>query len=228
MSEQLDNIQELLVKKAFTKQQVANITREVFDMFRKELKGIQDYLQPKMLQDAPLVELKYYDKGEFEMHLKFSGDTLVFMMHTNIFDFDTSHIIHKSGYIKEDHMRSFCGLIQVYNFLSDSLKYNREGDMGYLVARLFINKDRHFFVEGRRPLSFLYHDLACCEITAETVQSIIMESMNYCLNFDLLVPSIDMVNRITVEQKNNMSYSSGMPTGKRLGFQMSRDINNSD
>jgi hypothetical protein len=223
MDEKLDDIQKLLVQKSSTKQHVARITHEVFESFKKELKSIQEYLVPKMQLDAPLVELKYYDKGEFEMHLKFAGDTLVFMMHTNIFDFDGGHVLHKNPYIKEDPLRSFCGLIQIYNFLSDSLKYNRADDQGYLIARLFINNDRHFFVEGKRPLAFLYHDIACCEISRETVRSIIMESMNFCLNFDLLVPPIDMVSYITVDQKNQLSYSSGMPTAKRLGFQMGTD-----
>jgi hypothetical protein len=224
MDEKLDEIKDLLLQKSFTKQLVSKTTHEVFDLFKKELKAIQEYLSPKMLTEAPLVELKYYDKGEFEMHLKFSGDTLVFMMHTNIFDFDNSHVIHKNEYIKEDHMRSFCGLIQVYNFLSDSLKYNREGDQGYLIARLFINKDKHFFVEGKRPLSFLYHNIDCCEISEETVRRIITEAMTFCLNFDLLAPPIDLVSYITVEQKNLMSYSSGVPTAKRLGFQISSEL----
>lgn len=224
MDEKLEDIKELLVKKSYTKQQISKITKEVFEMFKKELKSVQDYLSPQMREAAPLVEVKYYDKGDLEVHLKFSGDTLVFMMHTNIFDFDSSHIIHKNPYIKEDLMRSFCGMIQVYNFLSDSLKYNREGDFGYLVGRIFINKDKHFFVEGKRPLSFLYHDIACCEINQETVRNIIKDSMNFCLNFDLIAPPIDLLNNISVEQKNLMSFSSGMPTAKRLGFQMSKDI----
>jgi hypothetical protein len=28
------------------------------------------------------------------------------------------------------------------------------------VARLFLNKDGHFFVQGKRQLGFLYNDLA--------------------------------------------------------------------
>ena len=54
----------------------------------------------------------------------------------------------KQKYVKEDKMRSFCGVIHVYNFLNDSFKYNRLNDVGNLVARIFVNKDKHFFVEG--------------------------------------------------------------------------------
>ncbi len=220
MDEKLNGIKNLLIQKSSTKQQIAKLTREVFELFKKELKSVQEDLAPKMLTEAPLVEIKYYDKGDLEVHLKFSGDTLVMMLHTNIFDFDSTHIIHKNQYILEDEMRSFCGMIQIYNFLSDSLKYNREGDLGYLIGRIFINKDKHFFIEGKRPLSFLYHDISSCKIEQDTIKKIVMESMNYCLNFDLLAPPIDMVNYISVEQKNMMSFSSGVPTGKRLGFQI--------
>ncbi len=228
MDEKLDGIKELLIKKSYTKQQISKITKEVFDLFKNELKSVQEYLSPQIATAAPLVEVKCYDKGDFEVHLKFSGDTLVLMMHTNIFDFDNSHIIHKNPYIKEDKMRSFCGMIQVYNFLSDSLKYNREGDYGYLIGRIFINKEKHFFMEGKRPLSFLYHDIASCEINSETVSNIIKDSMSFCLNFDLVVPPIEVVSNISVEQKNQMSFSSGMPTSKRLGFLMSKDIDEFD
>ncbi|MFI5221899.1 MAG: hypothetical protein ACHQK8_06210 [Bacteroidia bacterium] len=223
MEKDLDEIKELLLKKSFTKQQVSKITKEIFDHFKKELKAVQEYLSPLMLAEAPLVEVRYFDKGDFEAHIKFSGDTLVFMMHTNIFDFDPSHPIHHNPYIKEDEMRSFCGLIQIYNFLSDSIKYNREGDLGYLIGRVFINKEKHFFVDGKRPLSFQYHDISNSKINHETIHHIVKESMWFCLNFDLLVPPIDVVNFITVEQKNIMSFSSGMPVAKRLGFQMSKD-----
>jgi hypothetical protein len=47
--------------------------------------------------------------------------------------------------------------------------------------------------------------------------------MLFCLNFDLIVPPVDAINFITVEQKNIMSHSSGMPTSKRLGFSMQKD-----
>jgi hypothetical protein len=47
--------------------------------------------------------------------------------------------------------------------------------------------------------------------------------MLFCLNFDLLAPPVDAINYISVEQKNLMSYSSGMPTVKRLGFQLSTE-----
>lgn len=222
----INTIKELLCQKSKTKQHVFKITQAVFHDLKMVLRDIETELNPEVGNKAPLVEIKYYDKGDFEAHLKFSGDTLVIMMHTNVFDFDNNHYMSKTPYMKEDPMREFCGMIQIYNFLSDSLRYNREQDMGYLIGRIFVNKDNHFFVDGKRPLSFLYSDISKNTIEKDSLKNIIEEAMLYCLNFDLLVPPIDMISYITVEQKNLMSYSSGMPTGKLLGFTMQRDENN--
>lgn len=224
MSEsRIKEIQRLLCQKSHTKQHVYEITQDVFKRIKEVMRAMSEQLTPVMSDKAPNVEVKYSEPGNFEVHLKFSGDTIVVMMHTNVFDFDNSHHVGKTKYVQEDPMRVYCGLIQIYNFLSDSLKYNREQDMGYLIARLFINKEQHFFIDGKRPLSFIYNDLEKNVVSDAVLNHIVEEVMLFCLNFDLLVPPIDAINFITVEQKNLMSYSSGMPTAKRLGFVMEAD-----
>jgi hypothetical protein len=223
MASKITEIQELLCRKASTKQEVFRTTQTIFRDLKMVLRGIETELTPKLRDDAPFVEVKYSDKGDFEAHLKFGSDTLVLMMHTNVFDFDESHYINKSAYVKEDSLREYCGLIQVYNFLSDSIKYNRENDVGYLIARIFVNKDQHFFVEGKRPLSFMFSDLEKSIVSTDSMRTIVEEAMLFCLNFDLLAPPIESINYISVDQKNSMSHSSGMPTGKRLGFMMSTE-----
>ncbi len=223
MDSKILQIQELLCRKASTKQDVFRSTQVIFRDMKMVLRELETELSPKLLDEAPHVEVKYSDKGDFEAHLKFGGDTLVIMMHTNVFDFDENHFINKSAYVKEDTLREFCGMIQIYNFLSDSIKYNRDNDVGYLIARVFINKDRHFFVEGKRPLSFMFSDIEKNIVTSESLRTIIEEAMLFCLHFDLLAPPVESINYISVEQKNSMSHSSGMPTGKRLGFVMSSE-----
>ena len=219
----INEVKDLLCKKSKNKQAVFKITQATFRELKLVLLNIEAKLNPEVGDKAPLVEIKYYDKGDFEAHLKFSGDTLVIMMHTNVFDLDENHYLHKSNYLKEDEQRGYFGMIQVYNFLSDSLRYNREHDMGYLIGRIFINKDNNFFVDGKRPLSFMYSDLEKHTVNIESLTNIIEEAMLFCLNFDLRVPPIEMLNYITVEQKNMMSHSSGMPTAKRLGFSMQNE-----
>jgi hypothetical protein len=223
MDAKLNEIQELLCKKASTKQQVYRITQNSLRDLKMAMRNVETALTPGLAKDAPFVEVRYIDKGDFEAHLKFGGDTLVMMMHTNIFDFEDGHRINHSAYMKEDPLREFCGMIQVYNFLSDSLKYNRDNDFGHLIARIFINKDLHFFVDGSRPLSFLFADIEKHILTPENMQTIIEEAMLICLKLDLLAPAVESTNYISVEQKNMMSHSSGMPTGKKLGFVMRSD-----
>lgn len=223
METKIDDIYQVLSTKSCTKQLVYRNTLNSFQQFKKKLHEVEEKLSGKMAALDKGVEVKYSEKGDFEAHLKFSGDTLVLMMHTNVFDFAEDHHINKHPYIKEDRMREYCGLIQVYNFLSDSIKYNRQEDIGILIARIFINNDNHFFIEGKRPLSFLFNDISHHELNEERIQRIIEEAMLYCLNFDLIAPPVEAVNFITVDQKNMESYSSGFPTAKTLGFQMNRD-----
>jgi hypothetical protein len=223
MERKLSAINELLCKKSHAKQVAYQKTIDSFAKLKHEMKELEEEIMPCIQDDAPAVKIKYTDTGQFEAHLAFGGDTLVAMMHTNIFDFEDEHFINKNPYIIEDTTREYCGMIQIYNFLSDTLNYNRVQDVGYMVARIFINRDGHFFVEGKRPLSFLYSDIAKHSITGESLRHIVEECMLYCLNFDLIAPPIDAVRYITLEQKLAMSFSLGMPTLKRLGFRMSNE-----
>lgn len=172
---------------------------------------------------AVKLPFEFTDKGEFQFELKFGSDVLVFMLHTNVFEFDRGHEVRKTPYIKDDGERSYCGLIQVYNFLSDSFKYDRENDLGYLIARIFINKEKHYFVEGKREIGLLYNSFAVAEMTKEVVDQIITSSMDYCMNFDLLTPPFDEVKMVTVSEMIEYSQALRMKTGKRLGFRFQAD-----
>jgi hypothetical protein len=224
MENKFEKITQLLLQKSATKQLVYRNTKTAFAELKEVIKSVAEQLNAQVQPVDNSVEVRYYEKSEFEVHLKFSGDTLIFMMHTNIFDFDQQHYIHNMPYVKEDPMREFCGMIQIYNFLADSIKYNREGDVGYLVGRLFINKDFHFFIEGKRPLSYIFSDFGSNRIQTAAFEQIITGAIHYCLNFDLIAPPIENMSFITLEQKNIMSHSSGMPTGKRLGFMNHADL----
>jgi hypothetical protein len=223
--EKFTTILDGLKNKSSTKQNVYRITVEAFELFRQTAKDMAAELNARMHEVDPNVEVKTTDISDFEFHLKFSGDTLVFMMHTNVFSFPTDHFIPKSKYVKEDPFRGYCGLIQVYNFLSDSIKYNREGDLGYLIARLFVNKDQHFFIEGKRQLSFMFNNFEAQQITHEKVTEVLENAMSYCLDFELFTPPFETSQVITVEQKNQESYNSGNSTGKRLGFKFMTELN---
>ena len=176
--------------------------------------------------ESPDVTISYEESGDFDAKLKFSGDTLLFNMHTNVFDFEPSHPMKKTSYIKEDKMRSFCGVINIYNFLSDSLKYNRLNDAGFLIARVFVNKDSHFFVEGDKELGFLFNDFVNQKINNEQMENIINSAIEYSLNFDLQTPDFNAVKMVSVHQIIEANNSHKIKTSKRLGFKFSYETNN--
>jgi len=213
----IEEIVALMRGKSVAKQQAYTATLEVMNEFKKVMKGYEQNLNLQIQGLNKNIEVKYTDIGDFEAHIKFSGDTLVFMMHTNIFDFESTHAINKTKYVQADPLREYCGLIQVYNFLSDSLKYNRGGDMGTLVGRIFVNREKHFFMDGHRPFSFLYNDFEQLEMNEMYVNTILEDAMLHSLKLDLIAPPFEMFNIITVEQKNFNSYTSGFNT-PRLGF----------
>ena len=218
-----ERILNLLKNKAGTKQKVYRITKQVFGEIQEVLIDKATSLDAKISDED--FEISYQETGDFDAKLKFSGDTLLFHMHTNIFDFDPSHQIQNTLYVKEDKMRAFCGIINIYNFLSDSLKYNRLNDAGFLIARIFINKDRHFFVEGEEQLGFLFNDFVNQEINKEHIDNIVNSAMDYSLNFDLQTPNFNDVKVISIHQILDINNNHKIKTSKRLGFQFSNETN---
>ena len=218
------NILKLLKEKSSTKQKVYKITQDAFSQIQDVLSAKAKRLNTAVSDTN--VNISYEESGDFDAKLKFSGDTLLFHMHTNIFDFPSSHYIHSTSYVKEDNMRSFCGLINIYNFLSDSLKYNRLNDTGFLIARIFINKDSHFFVEGDKELGFLFNDFVNQRIDMEHMDNIINCAMKYSLNFDLETPDLNDVRMVSVHEILNINNNHKIKTSKRLGFKLSHETNN--
>jgi len=219
-----EKIVELLKTKSSTKQEVFRKTKLVFAEFQQYLKAKSDIINNELTDKD--VQVIYSSDGDFESKLKFSGDTLLFHMHSNVFDFPNSHSIHKKKYVKEDKLRSFCGVINIYNFLSDSFKYNRMNDAGYLIARVFINKDKHFFVEGDKQLGFLFNDFINQQINTVQIDKIINETMVYALNFDLQAPNFNDVKVVSVHQILDMNNNQKLKTAKRMGYKFSFETNN--
>lgn len=214
---------QMLKEKATMKQDVFKITMETFSDLKLVLKEVVGELSSVMAQVDSRIILDYISKNEFNAEIKIAGDTLIFQAHSNIFHFDKSHHIWNSSYVKEDHYRAYCGMINIYNFLSDSIKFNRENDLGYLVGRVFINKEKHFFVEGKRQLGFLYNNFPQSVMDKATVRSIVESAILYCLDFDLLTPSYDTMKEVSVQEIQELTKNMVITTGKRLGFKFQAD-----
>ena len=216
-------ILQLLKEKASLKQDVFHKTISAFNDMKKVIRGIADELRPKAAAIDQRLLVEFNDKSEFEVQLRVAGDVLIFHMHTNVFEFDTSHQIWKSSYVKETPSRSLCGMINVYNFLADSFKYNRSNDLGYLVARIFLNHENHYFVEGKRQLGFLYNDFANAVLDKNELGKIVESSIVYCLNFDLFTPPFEEMKVVSIAQTLEESSMMQLKTGKRLGFRFQAD-----
>lgn len=219
-----ESLLEAFVIKSTVKQKVYENTQQTFNLLKKVLKQIEEAYLAKIVNDVPAAVLPVYkERGPFEAEFKIAGDLLIFSMHSNVFEFDDKHPVWNTEYLKEDPLRSYCGTINIYNFLADSFKYNRVNDLGYLVARIFINKDNHFFVEGKRQADEVVKDFAMDTISPGILRQIVETAIQYCIEFDLLVPPYEQVKMATVDQMNQkMSYSK-MITGKRLGFGFKTD-----
>ena len=214
-------ILKLLKEKSATKQLIYRNTKEVFDDLVVSLKSKEKSLTSLLKNEVENVELEFKSNGLFDVQLKFAGDTLLFHMHSNIFDFPPTHEIFKSKYINSDKTRSFCGVINIYNFLSDSLKYNRLNDEGVLIGRIFINKEKKFFVEGDEDLGSLFKEFSKKEINSESIEEIINACMVFTLNFDLCSPNFNDVRLVSVHHLLTMSMNQKIKTSKRLGYQLS-------
>jgi len=213
-----------LIIKTNLKQEVYQNTIRMFEVLRDVLRELAEEYR-ELLKDkvADNVLPSFQEKGIFEAEFRLGGDVLIFSMHSNVFVFSREHPIWKLEYIKANPLKAYCGVFNIYNFLADSFKYNRFQDLGYLIARIFVNRENHFFVEGKRQSGELVKDFGSDELTRENLKEIIETAIKYAIDFDLLVPPYDQVKIATVEQMQVEINHSRIQTGKRLGFKFNSD-----
>ena len=216
-------IEQMLIDRSGMKQDVYARTKADFALLKQELEQLAEELAQSVEKRDPRLRLEFAEQGDFSAKVVIAGDTVVFSMHTNVFRLDQSNSLWKTGYLQDDEQRGYFGVVNVYNFLSDSFRYNRERDLGYLVARLFINKDGHFFLQGKKQLGFLYNDLAGSVMDQNRMRQVLTSVVLYVLNFDLLAPPYDQVSQVSVEEMKQLEANSMVSTGKRLGFRFQAD-----
>jgi len=213
-----------MITKTNLKQDVYRKSAAIFVLLKEVLKELAEEYREKLKNkvDDNILPV-YQEKGPFEAEFKLGGDMLIFSMHSNVFVFDREHPIWKLDYVKSNPMNSYCGVFNIYNFLADSFKYNRMEDLGYLIARIFVNRENHFFVEGKRQSGELVKDFGSDQMTREYMKEILETAIQYAIDFDLLVPPYDQVKIVTVEQMHTEINNSKIQTGKRLGFKFNSD-----
>lgn len=220
---QRENIIKLLREKSVMKQDVYSNTIAVFNEIKSVIKERAEDLSSEITKVDKRVNIAYKDLSLQSAQLKVAGDMLDFEMHSNVFEFDRSHAMFKTSYIKADVNNSYCGIISVYNFLADSYKYNRLNDLGYLIARIFVNREKKFFIETRTQIGYRYNNFSAQPVSRENLTDIINELIIYSITFDLFTPPFDAVRQVTVMEMQEKSSSAALRTGKRLGYMGSKE-----
>lgn len=215
----------LVTKKSSLKTEVYDNTLQSFNLIKDVITNLCTEFSKYKDDDKKAAHTTFVAKpnGKFEIDLKFGGDLLLIMMHTNVFEFPRNHEVMRTAYVKADTDRSYCGIINIYNFLADSFKYNRVNDIGYLIGRIFVNKESHYFIEGKRELGLLYNDFGKNILNASSTETVIKAAINYTINFDLLTPQYDLVKFVQVNEMKSTIDSISLKTGKRLGYKFLAD-----
>ena len=216
-------IVDTLRSKSVLKQKVFDNTASAFMMVKEILKNLARDVNSNLTGVDPRIRMEYTDRSTFDAQLKVAADLLLFSMHSNIFQFDREHPAWKTAYIQKNKYNAYSGIINIYNFLADSFKYSRLDDLGYLIARIFINHENQYFVEGKRQMGMLFTNYGSEAFSADSLKKIVYTAINYSLEFDLLVPPYDTVKIASVGQAESKIQHSRLITGKRLGFQFNSD-----
>jgi hypothetical protein len=214
---------EVIKAKGQLKQSVYQNTVDSINLIRKVNRDLLDEFNRAYPSEVRPVAFNLLDVSDFELQLQFAGDVLVFSMHTNIFEFSRYHEVMSTNYVREDKSRSYCGIINIYNFLADSFKYNRVNDVGYLIGRLFINKDKSYFIEGKREVGLLYNNFGQEVFNESAARKLVESAISYAINFDLLTPPFDSVKEISLMEVKSIGEGYTLKTGKRLGFRFLAD-----
>ncbi|WP_240047204.1 hypothetical protein [Hymenobacter nivis] len=219
-ADRLDQIYDGLKQKSTAKQAIYRNTRAAFDCLRTVSQELVRELASKRPPLDASVVLEYHAVNELEFHIRFSGDLLVFVMHSNIVTFPDEYGPMPSAYVNADFRRRFFGHIMAYNFMADSIKYQRLNDPGYLVGRLLVNIDNHYFLEGVQQLELPNNDMSDNVLTADAMRLFIESAMIAAVNNDLIAPPLPEIQKINVKQKlENQQVSRG----SKVGFSFSHE-----
>ena len=219
-ADRLNQIFEGLKQKSTAKQAIFRNTQAAFDCLRLVSQELVLELSRKLTPLDSTVLIEYRSINDMEFHIRFSGDLLVFIMHSNIVTFPDDFGPMPSKYVEADFRRRFFGHIMAYNFMADSIKYQRLNDPGYLVGRLLVNIENHYFLEGVQQLELPDNDMLDNQVTPESMRLFVESAMIAAVNNDLIAPPLPEIQKISVKQKlENQQVSRG----SKVGFSFSNE-----
>lgn len=220
MDNQFTEIVSILKEKARLKQEIFRNTQAIHGRMRELTRKLCADLGRELEGLDPKVPIEFNDSSEFEFSARFSVDLLQFGMHTNVVTLSPDHILFGNPYIMEDVNRTYFGQVLVYNFTADSIRYNRQTDQGYLLARFLINKENHFFIESLGQFGMEYFDISKNVVNDEALLAFVNGNILAAIQTDLQAAPYHDLQVITLEEKE----ANRMPGAiEKVGFQMAHD-----
>ena len=212
--DRLNQIFDGLKQKSTAKQAIYRNTTAAFDCLRLVSQELVLELSRKLTPLDSSVVIEYRSINDMEFHIRFSGDLLVFVMHSNVVTFSDDYGPMPSKYVEADFRRRFFGHIMAYNFMADSIKYQRLNDPGYLVGRLLVNINSHYYLEGVQQIELPDNDMSDNFVTPGAMRLFVESSMIAAVNNDLIAPPLPEIQKISVKQKlENQQVSRGSKVG---------------
>lgn len=211
----IDFLKFKLRTKSVLKQKIWNLALDMFDGLKNEASGLANTLSDKN-NEYPEVEFSEIDQHEF--NLKFGSDILVFSLQTNIVTFAKSYHVMKSKSVSSNKDLSFFGQIIIYDFMADTIKYHRTDDLGYLLARVLINADNHFVIEGVGGLKYIFQSIEETEATKANLSLLVKKALAVSIDNDLYGSDFSKIRSITLGKK--LAKTREIGHGDKIGFQL--------
>lgn len=207
----------------------SRLKRDVFELGKHCFSAVKDVLRKRIEQLAadiaqkdPRLEIKFHERNDFECGCTVAGDYILFHLHTNVFRIDAEAADDEvAEHVKKYPDRAYCAVIHVYNFLADSFRYERPNDAGYLAARIFINAEREFFVEGIGGITEAFGPFVGSVFNEAAADEMLMTVIYEALNFEMIVPEYALVAEIPLTDAVRSAGLTGQRTSKRMGFRFS-------
>lgn len=214
-----ENIVEILLNKSTVKQKTYRNVCTAFKQLEQEAHLLIDVINAKTTERDEEIKLSVEHITNQEFHIRIAGDLLVFVLHTNIITLPEDYEYNKSSYVTDQPLRKYLGQINVYNFMADSFEFSRLNDPGYLLARLLINSENNFIVEGDRQIGFMFESVSAKPLEKVDLDVMIKLIITQAAENDLVIPPFPNIRSITVREKLEKTQSMG--AGNKIGFQMS-------
>lgn len=211
--------------KSETEKNIQENLKKFYNLLKKVLNSIVEEYNKELQKNtsANFFELK---QGTSHFELYFGEDVVIFVFKDYVFKIDESQSIWAHSYLQNNPLNAYVGIVDIYNFLKYSYNEDRSDDLGYLVGRILINRENHFYVEGKRQLAFLYNDLSKQLVDEQIITRVVESVILYCLTFEMLVPNYEDISVINIEQIKMLLTKSKYLSAKRLGFQFYKNDTN--